>query len=804
MAENLSQYFNSKEEKVETEKKQQEEKIRVIVDCLKNGKDINYENLSFLDSRFGFDFNINDLGELYKFLNIDFDENDLDLQRCYFDKLHKIVDGIIEIKYLNDKFSFEYPNIVVLNEAIVKTFNFVTKNNDIKVLEEFIDNLLMFCDGKLKNSNKERRKFIQKNIYYFYDYFLKNGAVGLFLTDEFCNRILNEHRNSYFSVKKEKIFKSLEVSMRLSGNVKDSVLRRLKIKKVLNIIKNREFSENEISESKYNMAVDQIKMQILSSNLVYESKIFGNNLDAIYVLFSVFCGYGYINEDMIYILLQLNDDDILSEEDKKLPKEELELRRKFLLKLRHDAVGYVIKKIESLKVILMNDINLNDSGISLVEKTKQGNLNYRGYLIADRERVYENIAKVFLCIDNDSLKKILNNKEKLQEILFLINFVDLIPEFDVNTFVNILVNYDRIISRMFSDNDNYQDKLLSNIDRLINYANAYGSIDDITMFALGNNISSELGDNHFKAYLEVYLKMCDKTYCDIPSVSFSTKDFKFESGFYSDPERLLIGKKTKAVSCIDLFEAGVATYNEVLCKSSGDVILIRDLDDNLVSRILLFRRGNVIQMVTQVVDNYSIEIFKEVADQILDSAIARADNIDYVFVNSAAYNISKLRVNGDKYLVVTDSRFVDNFPHADFTDSAILLSARGISEIKKKSDLKLNFDVPPSEKYVSKRKDVCYSPLEDDITRLRALNVVMESDSVSKENKARNFERFSMNNYKSVVCGEDWYIALKNDGEFEEVRLPFEDKRNCVEFYEMRDKMREINDSYIKSKGVKK
>ena len=69
----------------------------------------------------------------------------------------------------------------------------------------------------------------------------------------------------------------------------------------------------------------------------------------------------------------------------------------------------------------------------------------------------------------------------------------------------------------------------------------------------------------------------------------------------TDPERLLIGKKPRDTSCIDLLHpGGVKTYNEVLLKYTGDVILVRNQNHNLVSRILMFRRGNVVQLVTAV------------------------------------------------------------------------------------------------------------------------------------------------------------------------------------------------------------
>ena len=63
----------------------------------------------------------------------------------------------------------------------------------------------------------------------------------------------------------------------------------------------------------------------------------------------------------------------------------------------------------------------------------------------------------------------------------------------------------------------------------------------------------------------------------------------------------------------------------------------------------------------------------------------------------------------------------------------------------------------------------------------------MEADSEVKENMSRDFEPFYSEEYKKKICGEDWYIAVKNDGTVEELTLPIDDMRMRREIREAKD-----------------
>lgn len=95
--------------------------------------------------------------------------------------------------------------------------------------------------------------------------------------------------------------------------------------------------------------------------------------------------------------------------------------------------------------------------------------------------------------------------------------------------------------------------------------------------------------------------------------------------------------------------------------------------------------------------------------------------------------------------------------------------------------MELDFDIAPKYLYQKPRKKISSSPTESEITRLRALKIVMETNPEIKEEMSRNFEPFYSKEYEKVICGEDWYIAIKNDKTVEMLILPIKDTRILTE-----------------------
>ena len=61
---------------------------------------------------------------------------------------------------------------------------------------------------------------------------------------------------------------------------------------------------------------------------------------------------------------------------------------------------------------------------------------------------------------------------------------------------------------------------------------------------------------------------------------------------------------------------------------------------------------------------------------------------------------------------------------------------------------------------------------------------------------SRDFEPFYSKEYSKTICGEDWYIAIKNDGTIEELLLPLNDSRAKEEMEQVKKSLglSKIND----------
>lgn len=728
-----------------------DEKEKAIQECLKSNQELTTKKLPFLDYKFGAKADIKGLSELLNYLNLPINEDDNIVQQNYLQILDKVVDGIVNIRYIQKKFSFKYPDIVAINDSLIQLFNNVFITKDYVLISKYVSEIYMFIGEMLPI---EQIKDEVENLYKIY---INNQYIDLSITNKFCNKILNYHRNYFMSEEKNKIL-GKETKMKITDKKKNIILNGRKLKKVDNLIINRNFQQLGITEEQFQAEIENIKNTILNNK---DIKKLGIQIDVsrLDFLSKLFKQEGSLTKIPVSTILDIHNPDVLK---------------------------FIIKKIEQIKFKYIGNIILSEEELQVQdwETRNLRGLSPTNYVIVDNEKYIQNISKLLVKLDDETLNKILNNKDLIKEIVWLLPFIDITEELDINTFINILVEYDRLKNKISGGLDNqknidYMTINLEKIGDLITLANAYSSVDDITIFALGRNVISGVGEHNSSKYLDFYLKMLSRQNGSIPPVSLQTSNYYLDSGSYSDSERLLIGKKPNKDSCIDLLNsAGVGTYNEVLLQESGDVILIRDTQKNLISRILIFRKGNIVQMVSKSGEWFPIDLYKEIANQIIQKAISNNDNIDYVFVNSH----SVLPEQRKDYITIKDRRFVNKFSHADFSDYAILLVSKKKLQGFNENELNLDFNVEPKMLYKKTRKKISYSPTETDITRLRALNIVLENDVETKENISRDFEPFYAKDYIKVICGEDWYIAIKKDGSIEELILPLNDPISKAEF----------------------
>ncbi len=717
--------------------KTEPEKISDIVQCLETGNIETLRHLPFLRKNFGSKSDIDDKITLVNLLYENIPTDRIDAQKGYFAFLDHLIDGVCNIRYHSQKDKFEFGDIASLHNYIVMEF---IKVQDKCSLILLVDRLAYFTGNEMSKDE------LKKQIFTLYNLF-QSRHTSLLLSDTnvLCNMILNAHRNSFFKNERKKIILDLVSKLDLNDKKKKLLENGCKFSKITDLIKNSQYDDLGITKDGLQSLIREASLRFYNNRRLKKYNI---NLDE-NVLRNL--------EQLFFENGTLNVSDLPSNIPFKIAK-------------------YICNNYEKIKLHFVDKISIE---MKKMDKEKL-DLNYHNFVAISKGQNLTILAKLILSLDDDKLKSIINNGKIISELKPIIPYVDLFDEYNLSTFSNILATYPKVKQRILATSQSYS--LTSKFRDLVTLANAYSSIDDIHLFALTSRIVKILGEERSIPYLNFYLEMLKKKVCYIPPIYIRDNHLIFYSGNYSDQDKLLIGKRYKD-SCIDLDNtAGVQTYTECLNGKYGDVILVKTQEQKeFAGRILLIRRGNVVQLIVKYGDNFSLEVYKKIADEIIKQSELVDDNIEYVVINHKA--VPSL----EPEMVLDSEDFVTRFPHADLSSKVILLAS-----CQKKSDVNhinegLDFDKEPKYQYSKFRKKISYNPTEEEISRIKALNILLQEDIILKEDLARNFEPFYLGDYDKVVCGEEWYIARKLTGEIEEVILPQADEITKKEFNEMRN-----------------
>ena len=711
------------------------------------------------------------VSDLYDYINVYVDENDQEQQAKYYTYLDLFVDAIASLRYREDKENFLYTDIVSLNKSILSTFDSAYVAGDTLIISQYIEQLYNFCGGLIP------KNVIEEEVNRYYAIYLENNVIDLSLTKDFCNMVLNQHRNNYIRITKEEILAEVQKNLELTETRKNLILMSRKIRKVEKFIRHGDYASLGITVEEYEDLFDNVKTLILNNKDIMKSGISLSEIKLL-GLFEIFNTHGFLSSQIVAKYLQCTE---------------------------NEYTDFIARKFEQVKFHLAQNITLtkDEKEISTTDKLKQEGITPTNFIIANSKLTANNISDILRSINSEeNYKKVLWNERFIKDFTFLIPFVNLLDELDTNTMINILLYSEKIMYKLFKGNDELSPKtkaylILKHLDKVISLAKEYASLDDLSKYVIGQQ-NAKLLEDDVSAYLDVYHNMLTRKACSIPPIKLEIDNLFYEAGKYGDFDRLLIGKIPYADSCITPTNyAGKATFYEVLFGENADVILVKNNEGQMVSRIFAFRRGNVVQLVGSANKPIRGEVYKEIADEIIKKAIDNDDNIDYVFVSTFSVYA------GADFPRVHDICFEREFPHADTGYAAYLLSSKELLGGEIASPLKLKLTDLPKGKYIGTRSNINYSPPEFEITRLRALDIVMDENIDSRERKEHLFEPFSMSDYESVVCGQDWYIAVKKDKTIEEVILPTNDNRIYEEMAIAKEKLQlsyddnSMEDSFI-------
>ncbi len=753
-----------------------DKKKELIKSCLLEGRIDKLTDLPFLKNK----ISPPNIKKLVEALSIKIDEDDMNLQERYFRTLNSVIDGVINIRYHKNKPLFQFPSINVIDEKVKSFFKAATEKNDLQKLDELINNLYTFVNGYYVSVEYVTEDYLRKNIYELYQQYLLNRDLSHEKTLDFYNEILNEHREKYKKDKKDEIISDLLTKISLTAKKQMAIITGRKLKKFDTLMESSQYEQLGTTKEELLAMVQGLRNYLNSMKKLKKGNIQFTD-ESFRALEEAFIK-GRLNEDFVKATLEIDDAKMLR---------------------------LIIDEYNQIKMAFLDKIPLfaEESEVSLQERENLG-FNYNNFLIGDQDRYLENLTKLINSLYDEQARDILDNTPSFGEILDIIPFADLFPEFQTNDLISILSQYSRAKERILEiegktnqSDDEALNTIFLRFDYLIKIANGYASSDDIQTITLGNRVINKVHVSSSKRYFDFYLKLLDRIKGQIPPVSLVIDNWRLESGNYHDQERLLIGKNCYS-SCVDLGdEAGGKTYQKCLIEDDGDVLIVRSNQTNsFLARALMFRKGNIV-MLAPIIEGskfnihlcnelYNRTLLDKVGRQIIDQAKTSNDNIDFVFITRTVEELDYL-----KYKVVKSEKLMSEFPYSDLKTSAYLIASRDESKARNFSVANIHYDEAPKALYLKPRKPIKWNENidENELSRIRALRIIKEEDSEARDEEARNFEQFFKEGYSQVISGEDWYIAIKKDGTSEEVLVPSKDERSRIEFEEAKEKLRNMN-----------
>lgn len=225
-----------------------------IKKCLKYSLEINDERLPFFDKTFGSNVDSKDIYSLVKMLSLNINYDDIDQQENYYNILDKIVDGILKIEYEKEKNSFLYPSGIYLRNEIEEVFLSVKISKNSNLLNELCMKIFDFTSGELLLDT------IKNDINKFYIMYEESGVFSI--SSDFCNNILNIHRDNYMRNNKNKKFLDIVSKLDITEKRKKSIIIRKKLPIISSYIKDKNFEILGITYDKFEKLLLDLKLKI--------------------------------------------------------------------------------------------------------------------------------------------------------------------------------------------------------------------------------------------------------------------------------------------------------------------------------------------------------------------------------------------------------------------------------------------------------------------------------------------------------------------------------------------------------------
>lgn len=729
----------------------------IMIELIKNGSFKDIENLPCFSSA---KIKAKTAARLAEVLSYHFDEDNENNQERLYYCLDKIMDGVAKQRFIRDKRYFRFRSLNQINDYLLKEFEKIDEYNQ----EYYFKKISSMISQKISDENYYN--ICLEKIKRFYDYYHNQNTLPRELTTNFYNQILNKQEETYVKKSKTVMIKKLARTLPYTSKKERGRIIGAKLKKIDSLLANRNYQELGITETELKQLLENYDDDINKVRKIRKEHfcLTKEQLNRINEQFII----GRLTEDTLAAILPDTSDEVRT---------------------------IILNKYTLVKTQFLNNVSVTEQELPKLDL----GYHYNNFKIGTMRDTYENVINIITTISEEEAQDILFNKEIPKEILELLPLVGHIDGFNTEEMIVLLRNYPMVLNHMRKEaltQNITLNSALSHFFDFLTIAEAYNSADDITISALGKNIVEQIRFSDKQTsknpldYLNVYEGMLTREYTFIPRVEGEFGDYHYESANDADRERLLIGKKCN-FSCIGPGGAGEKAYYQALTGHNADVIIITDKNTNeFIARSICFRKGNYvvlapIQGIRGIEESlYQPKFVSGIGKQMIKQSLESKDTLEYVFLSPDG------RFLDDYFPIIEDSYLIDPFPHADLDEIAYL-----IASTKDPEDVEIDSTISMPVIYKTKREPVRGKgeASNENLTRLKALDILLTEDSEIREEKERNFEPVNKENYDDVYMGQDWYIAIKKGKIVEEVVLPTEQEAQIKEIATLKEQLTSLN-----------
>ena len=344
---------------------------------------------------------------LYKEINT-LDEN---IEEIYFKHLDHLIDAIIKIRFKNIKNNFL--SIDEMDYFLKQGIDFVCTKKDEKYLKLITEEII----NKLNTSINYPISISFNNIHSFVlDIYHNVSYTDIFpkeIVNEMYSLILNKIYDAYFKITKKEIKDELCEKLEYTKKKEKTIITSYKLKKVDELIKKREYEKLNLSKKQLKIMIKDKRNNILNMKEIVKNKIIISEDN-----------FNYFEERFIQGSLNVEEITKLLDCNKKIS---LKILKKYNEVLLDISENIVVDKVSKNKL--------------LYQRRHKVGFDYNNFVIVNNKEYLNYVNEIIKCLPEYLKEKIVSNSKVYEEIIFLIPFLGLFSELNIDKYCQILKNY---------------------------------------------------------------------------------------------------------------------------------------------------------------------------------------------------------------------------------------------------------------------------------------------------------------------------------------------------------------------------